>query len=1138
MKKRFHLLPFFILISVISYAQDTLVVPSFNFKSTTRKDTMVNFPPDDKFSYEKILMQYTMRCKNALVSTGSNRNLGCGEWDYSCNTYVTDSTRVDSTRATAPNYIVSGFKEDLFPYVTRPTYSYTAFTLKDVKVNSSANEKLKQIGVGAEPIFHPFVPSSSAGKSYYLVRASEIGSTIGNNINGIELEMDGQLSDVSFLKIKLKETKATQLAADLSETTGFKEVYFNSTNLGNPKWKRLHFYEPFAWDGVSNILIEISYNNTSAFPANLTARGEATTYLSAAHTNENDAFVVANADTRLDLPTDKMSSVSTEITVGFWSNGSTTGLPANTSIFEAADDKNVRQLNVHLPWSDSNIYWDCGGDGGGYDRINKAATPSEIAGKWNYWTFTKNTTTKTMKIYLNGVLWHSGTNKARPIDIKKFVVGTSLNSNHRYLGQFDDFSVWNKELDTTAIRQIMRTKPDATNPNFSNLVCYYNFNESAIQKETADQSANQSVAKFVDVPVKFRFEGRLLAKGFSLESQRPNLRFYSGTYNQTVANKTVIDSVAKAPNKVRSFFVENNRLKEGPSFSYWHAEDTDIVDENGNVVGTKKVVPENELSIDPLYYYNYSPAKFELLSFVTPYGIGIDFGKEGKTWTFDVTDLGPILKGRKRMTIERGGQNQEELDIKFLFIRGIPPRPVLNVQQIWPVNSIAFANLLTNAAFEPRALQLSQDVKAAKIKAAITGHGQEGEFNPQIHYINVNGGVRELEWQVWKECSNNPVYPQGGTWIYDRAGWCPGAPTDVRELDITNIISAQKDITIDYGINTASGDSRYIISNQLVSYGAPNFKNDAAATRVIKPTAEIENGRFNPICMNPEIEIRNTGEDALKSLVISYGIKGGDVFTYNWTGNLAFLQTARVLLPSFPINEWEKGNRFRVLVSAPNGKADEYDQNNIVESTFNAVKQRFNSTLIIQMRTNNAPGETSWELTDVDGKILKSRKSGLAANKSYNDTLYNMNGCYQLRVLDNGDDGLSFWNNSDGAGSIGIRNLGGVLTTFNPDFGREIRYHFTAGNTISTTDVRYRPELTVYPNPTTGKFTLEIEGIKEQGELLVTDISGKQVYRAILSESGELHREIQVDLGDAVPGMYFVQVRGQHTLCSTKLVKW
>ncbi len=54
-----------------------------------------------------------MRCKGGAVGSQvpPSGTLGCGEWDYSCNTYVTDSTKTDSVKckpavgaATDPSY--------------------------------------------------------------------------------------------------------------------------------------------------------------------------------------------------------------------------------------------------------------------------------------------------------------------------------------------------------------------------------------------------------------------------------------------------------------------------------------------------------------------------------------------------------------------------------------------------------------------------------------------------------------------------------------------------------------------------------------------------------------------------------------------------------------------------------------------------------------------------------------------------------------------------------------------------------------------------------------------------------------------------------------------------------------------------
>ena len=79
-------------------AQDTTIVQTLTFDSTSRSGTWM-FPPDTGQTYRKILMQYKMRCHNAAVGNG---NVGCREWDYSCNTIIRDSSQQDSAAATHP----------------------------------------------------------------------------------------------------------------------------------------------------------------------------------------------------------------------------------------------------------------------------------------------------------------------------------------------------------------------------------------------------------------------------------------------------------------------------------------------------------------------------------------------------------------------------------------------------------------------------------------------------------------------------------------------------------------------------------------------------------------------------------------------------------------------------------------------------------------------------------------------------------------------------------------------------------------------------------------------------------------------------------------------------------------------------
>jgi hypothetical protein len=390
---------------------------------------------------------------------------------------------------------------------------------------------------------------------------------------------------------------------------------------------------------------------------------------------------------------------------------------------------------------------------------------------------------------------------------------------------------------------------------------------------------------------------------------------------------------------------------------------------------------------------------------------------------------------------------------------------------------------------------------------------------------------------VWKACAENPVYPQGGTWIYDRAGWCPGMATDVKEMDITPHVTPGTNALIDYGLNTASGSSNYWVSNQLVNYGAPNFTLDAAVIDVKNPSTKIEYARSNSICSNPIVVIRNTGSTALTSLTIEYWVNNNPVKeSYTWNGNLAFLETAEVKLP-FSDNLWSavsgpSNNTFHVEIRNPNGGADGYVHNNQFRSNFDITKV-VPSNFIIWTKTNAAGAETSYEITDQNGNQVFSR-SGLANNTQYRDTLQLPFGCYQFKIEDTGEDGIDFWANNDGVGFARFRAANGAaLLTFEGDFGKSLVYNFTVDWPLSYEQLLDMEEVKLYPNPAADQFVLE-------GKKLIG--SNIQVLNALgqkmdLPYAEEVNR-LRFDCSSLPAGLYHVLIRTSNgALHSQKLVK-
>ena len=85
-------------------------------------------------------------------------------------------------------------------------------------------------------------------------------------------------------------------------------------------------------------------------------------------------------------------------------------------------------------------------------------------------------------------------------------------------------------------------------------------------------------------------------------------------------------------------------------------------------------------------------------------------------------------------------------------------------------------------------------------------------------------------------------------------------------------------------------EGNYRTTLQLVSYGDYNFQNDAWITDFLAPNDWEFHTRINPICDQPRILLKNTGEQDLLSAQIDYWICGGSHETLSCSGQLEFDQ--------------------------------------------------------------------------------------------------------------------------------------------------------------------------------------------------------------------------------------------------------
>jgi hypothetical protein len=392
-----------------------------------------------------------------------------------------------------------------------------------------------------------------------------------------------------------------------------------------------------------------------------------------------------------------------------------------------------------------------------------------------------------------------------------------------------------------------------------------------------------------------------------------------------------------------------------------------------------------------------------------------------------------------------------------------------------------------------------------------------------------------LSWQVWKECADNPIFPQGGTWIYDRAGWCPGAATDLEELELNN--NAGETIEVDYGLLSASGTSNYLVNVQLVTYGEANFTLDAGIVEVKRPSNRIEYDRVNPICYEPIVVIQNTGVDDLTSLSIAFKVEGGVEETYEWSGSLSFMEKEEVILPIPDESFWAVNGEdlFNVTVSNPNGGSDEYENNNSFSSPFE-MADTYNSIFYIKMRTNNYANQNSYTIKDMDGTIVYE-KDDLENSTTYRDTISLPQGCYTFQLEDSGDNGLYFWANSaQGAGYIRFVNVesGSTVKTFEREFGKSIYYAFSYGTAVNIKEIESTMLFDIYPNPSEDLFyvDLELENTSDI-QVLIHGVSGREISSQEYLSVRDI--TLKYDLSEESNGVYFCTVVSNYSR-ETKMI--
>lgn len=1126
---------------------DTLVVQTFRYSDPAPADIYrgtFQMPPRGE-SFQKILMSYSLKCD---VSTRADR-FPCGEWDYLTYTFLTDSSGVyDSALRTQSSFtVLNSSTPDSIALRRQPVYTYVEDWQKRVRYISTLSLDSAIIGAGSGTTAAPLRGDRLQGRAQYLWRAAELANAglQGGLLTGLRLFVNSPAGEIRNYSIRIRHSALDSLSAESWERDGFSEVYRANTAFPATGWQSLYFSRPFQWDGQSNLVIEFLYDQMDAVAAGV-VQADTLAWHAGLTAAGNNYYLSLDGDDHVSAGQAMQAAIrgAAPRTIEMWANARAFN---GAGLFQAGSTgANDRDFTLRTLGTDDR--WRIQLWGANDTDITLPNSKNE----WHHYCVSYDGTS--VRLYYDGQLITT-----RPANLNTgavdFRFGMWAGVGGRFVGDIDEARIWNKALTPAVIAEWKDKTLSSAHPDYANLLAHYPFDEGqGVQSAAANGSA--APANLLGVPAWRRTASTAIRRDLTATTIRPRI-----VLEQRVAGGILLDSIRSldsmlnAPVQVVIYgnpdgnFIIRHDAPNQPgaptdTLVAWRANAFSyILDRNGVKRDSIAIARDTTLKRRTLQWYS-NIVRFELARYITPYGINLDLGPNGTTWWFDVSDYEPLLHGPVYL---EAGNNQELLDMKFHFIKGTPPRQVLRVQNVYDGNW-SFDAIARGVQATPRRMKLDARAAAFRLKARTTGHGFGGptncaEFCNRQHSLWVDS-VKRFSWWLWNECAFNPVQPQGGTWVYDRAGWCPGDAVKDYNYEVSPYVQPGREATFDYEIDTngEAAEGNWVLRTQLISYGPPTHQLDAAIEDIIYPTRKDIHAHFNPVCGRPKIVIQNRGAQPLTSVLISYGVISGFRPCYfRWNGNLNFMESAEVELPLFNWTGAGVSNppRFYAFVSYPNYQQDEYEANNYQEVSFNLPPQ-YLSGFIVNLSTNRRALENRWFITNDQGQVVRQR-AFLANNTTYNDTVNLPDGCYTFVLVDQGNDGLDFFANRAQAGSGSLRLLnpnGSVLENVNPDFGGEVRRQFTVGYRLGgeyfnipcvniTGNETELPlgEVEIFPNPAKGQFNLRWGHLPQGGplEVRVLNVMGA----AVLSQQvNAADRELNLQL-DAPPGIYLVNLRAK-----------
>lgn len=239
-----------------------------------------------------------------------------------------------------------------------------------------------------------------------------------------------------------------------------------------------------------------------------------------------------------------------------------------------------------------------------------------------------------------------------------------------------------------------------------------------------------------------------------------------------------------------------------------------------------------------------------------------------------------------------------------------------------------------------------------------------------------------------------------------------------------------------------------------------------------------------PADYTPKVEIQNNGLNTLTSATISITYNGQVVSTGSYSGSLATYALATVTctpIPNF------SGGDLQVNVTTDNDA-------NVVNGTMSKSIQgavEVANQILLSVLTDGYASEISWNIKNATGSTVSGTTDPtLSNNTTYNFTYTMPNlGCYTFNIIDSYGDGIL------SPGTLYVRDSMNNTILNSVDYGSGISVPFKVVANPGYAAIKDLEEVNfeVYPNPSTGKFTIKANDLTNYQTIDLVDQLGRTV---------------------------------------------